>query len=290
MKKIPLLNGGRGSYCRTVLLGSLRSFLQRRLGTHPDKNSAGSRTRRMEMTGRKLFVSTLILCVGVFLCAPALATVIIYDVTNSPDSYDFTGGPAAKIRDGYVDTGGYWTNMEIIGYVPLDVKANQKGKATYGGGWPVATDIPFTFSYTRSSGTISLQMVLAPDDKPYIASKFKEFKNYGFRGIRVNLGGTTDEVVTVKNFTVNGQLIGSGTATSATDIYYYLANSDLSPFTDLTITGLINFSDLAVDGSAEFARFEIALGYPVHTPIPASALLLGSGLFGLGLLGWRRRS
>jgi hypothetical protein len=26
-----------------------------------------------------------------------------------------------------------------------------------------------------------------------------------------------------------------------------------------------------------------------HTPLPPSALLLGSGLLGLGLLGWRRK-
>ncbi|MFZ2089849.1 MAG: PEP-CTERM sorting domain-containing protein [Desulfobaccales bacterium] len=54
-----------------------------------------------------------------------------------------------------------------------------------------------------------------------------------------------------------------------------------------------NWISLQVDnngGEASITEFSgLPLPTPTHTPVPASVLLLGTGLMGLGALGWRRR-
>lgn len=237
------------------------------------------------MSRHKLFVAALILGLGLLLCAPATASVMVYGVFDeAPGGALWDDFPGVKMRDGYVESGGYWTNMMTIGYYP---ESNQEAKGAFGGGWPVATDIPFSFEWDRSSGLVSFQVTLAPDDQPHMSSQFEEYTNEDFRGIVVNLGGTASEGVTVKNLSVNGQLVGSGTFGSFTDVYYILANHDLAAFDDITVTGSVNFADLGADGSAEFARMAISLGAPV--PLPPGVLLLGSGLLGLAALRYRRR-
>jgi hypothetical protein len=49
----------------------------------------------------------------------------------------------------------------------------------------------------------------------------------------------------------------------------------------------VNINSFTVSGNTDFAIGRMIEGTPI--PVPGSLLLLGSGLMGLGLMGWRRR-
>ena len=112
--------------------------------------------------------------------------------------------------------------------------------------------------------------------------------------IRLNYTGNGNPLVAsgavnISNLTLNNSIMGpNGTYYSGfTDNFVYFRYSDGTPFTStFTIAG--DFVFTSNGGAPNFPGFEFDLSaQPV--PLPPSVLLLGSGLLGLGALGWRRK-
>jgi hypothetical protein len=219
------------------------------------------------MFSKKNLFGGLVFCLVVVLCSPASAAFM--EISDPGVSFD--GMPASKVQDS-----GVGQAIVASGYVP---SVNVASTASYG----MATGVPlyFEFTYTTaSSGQVSFYMERSTSGSSSFSSFSSGFTD-GFVYVRLNVAGDSGGTVEITNLTINGTNLGTY-ASGTTDSFIYFSDNN-SLFTDLTITGEANFS--AFDGGG-VPKFEFALA-PV--PVPPSALLLGSGLLGLGLLGWRRQ-
>jgi hypothetical protein len=217
------------------------------------------------MFSKKNLFGGLVFCLVVFLCSPASAAFM----EISDPGVSFTGMPASKVEDS-----GAGTAIVAAGFVPsINVSSTNFGMET-------GVPLEFEFTYTTAlSGQVSFYMERSTSGSSY--SSFSSGFTDGFVYVRLNVAGDSGGTVEITNLTINGTNLGTY-ASGTTDSFIYFSDNN-SLFTDLTITGEANFS--AFDGGG-VPKFEFALA-PV--PVPPSALLLGSGLLGLGLLGWRRQ-
>ena len=67
----------------------------------------------------------------------------------------------------------------------------------------------------------------------------------------------------------------------------FYGNSDFASLPEIHLTGDFSFTGFD-DYFIERPRLEVQLLNYVNVPVPPSVLLLGSGLLGLGAVGWKR--
>jgi hypothetical protein len=223
------------------------------------------------MKTKTVFLSVMICLLGVFYCSPALAS---FQLVSDP-GITWEDNPWCTARDALAGQGRSFDDLnQTASKLSIDVNYS------------------FVFTYDADGGNLNFK-VQSPWAWPFFRSNqflTTDFTD-GFNYIRLTLAGDDDPTptITVNNFTVNGDLIGSWTIGAETNFYIAdVVSGSVIPFSTLEITGELFFSDtkLNYDG---LPKMDIVLGAPVHTPLPPSVLLLGSGLLGLGLLGYRRK-
>lgn len=112
---------------------------------------------------------------------------------------------------------------------------------------------------------------------------------WGHKYILLRYAGTSSYAVHVKDFTINDKNFGDFYAKSDALVFSaYFGDDSNVTLGNLNITG--NFIFEGPSGNPDRPKFEILLlaPHPDPIPIPPSALLLGTGLLGMGLFGWRR--
>ncbi len=190
----------------------------------------------------------------------------------------------------YTVSSGYLSPSTLVGAVRYRSFNNTGGEEVYLGipdlgaagnrvgqniTWGVSQE--FTFTYDANTDMLSTT-VGSNTTKYYTISDPLVDLNYMQWLVRAQSGTTVE----MNNATLNGQSLGSFSATNGQTLNWYIQGIDLS--NGFTFTGTINLSGTFTN-SQEASKIEIDFGNAV--PIPGAVWLLGSGL--VGLMGFRKR-
>lgn len=218
-----------------------------------------------------------VLALGLIICLPgmALGTVINFDDLDVPD-LTAQGQLAPKINDYSTNYGGFtWASTSTSSY------------------WGVETSKSYTlYNNTTTPGTG--------------AALFPTMNNVVINEDG-NTGATRIAISSQNPFNFDGACFGAWTrndnslffGASSITINGYLNNAfvgvqtfNISPGTLQWVAGTLKGVDkleFLPTGSSGGVYFLMDNFTYTHAPIPASVLLLGSGLLGMGLVGWRRQ-
>jgi hypothetical protein len=158
--------------------------------------------------------------------------------------------------------------------------------------WLYGTYLDFNFSYTVSTGTLSIGVDY--DNSGTIASNetatytFSEYAGKGFQYLDMMLVGTSSpnplSDANVQNLNINGTSFGSYSSNGVWSDYYFNLGSTPS---DILITGQVDMT--ASGGSQERPKMEFKVGTPV-VPEPVSSILFVIGATTLGLRRFWKKS
>ena len=149
----------------------------------------------------------------------------------------------------------------------------------------VALNVGGNYAY---SGSLNLSgKTPAPANQGVSAVGMDLFGNGNFDGKPVHADGDAYTILPHAGIAARG---------NAFDKKYYLADDSMT-FTFHTKANAITIDDVIFHYSSEYGGVNLAAvpssgggGNQSHAPLPPTALLLGSGLLGLGLLGFRKKS
>ena len=211
---------------------------------------------------------------------------------------------AGKVRNGSTDAGA--TNYELTLGVSSLGSGERYGIAQIT--WTYNHTYNFSFDYQSSTGAASFTLydydqALNKVQIATVSTTYNgvdghlDYAGQGMNVLRLNLVGNTDadtgafSATQITDLYVNGKHFGADWSSEGGSKDKFYGNEDYSFLSEIHVSGDFLFTaDTPCTKNSPRLEVELLNYTPTPTPVPPSALLMGSGLLGLAALGFRRKT